>query len=442
MSTEIVEIKEWENNKILAGRELYDNKARETVALLSEKGIIEIVELKNGLCINANSYVGCIKLGDLQINVMPKIIGMPLYKLLKYAYGLRDLKLFDEAQHNIDKFPFFDILIYQLYIEVEELFVRGLNRSYIRRSNELEAPRGRIDMKKLSEHGCTQKASLPCLYFERSEDNPLNKILLSGLELGMKLVEDSKLKLQLHRLYTQMSEQISSIPLSRQTLKVAWNCVNRLTNRYKPILEIINILYESQGIQLEDGSVKMQLQGFFFDMNTFFETLISRLIRDFTEEYTLRDQYSLHDMFAYTPGFNPQRRKSPTPRPDFALMKGKKVVKLLDAKYRDLWETNLPGEMLYQLAIYAVSGIGDRTATILYPSMDKAATVQKIDINDPITSSKMASVILQPIDLVIISDLIDMDKSDKGRLSVYINSILSLEKIIRRVKFVLTITVT
>ena len=294
---------------------------------------------------------------------------------------------------------FFDILIYQLYVEIEELFIRGLNKCYIRKTNELESPRGRIDMKKLSECGGVQKASLTCVYYERSEDNLLNQVLLAGLKLGLQLAEDNKLKMKLHRLCSQMSEGISPVVLNRQTLKKVLISINRITNRYKLILEIINILYESQSIQLEDGSTKMQLQGFFFDMNRFFETLISKLIRDFVVDYSLRDQYNLHKMFAYTPGYNPKRRKSPTPRPDFALMKDGKVIKLLDAKYRDLWENKLPSEMLYQLAIYAVSGIGNRIATILYPSLDKGALVQKIDINDPMTNSKMASVILQPVDL-------------------------------------------
>ena len=409
MSLEVIEMREWEANRILIGKAFSDQKSKETAVLLKSKGIIDIIELKEGLCISTNSYVGRIKLGDLQINVMPKIHGIPLYRLLNYAYGLRDLKLFDDSEHNINDFEFFDILIYQLYVEVEELFLRGLHRSYLRLENDLESPRGRIDLRKLSERSNKQEASLPCVYFERNEDNLLNQTLLAGLELSIKLAVDTKLKIQLHRLYSQMTEGVSSVIINRQTLKMAWSSVSRLTNRYKPILEIINILYESQGIQLEDGSVKMQLHGFFFDMNKFFEILVSRLIKDFIQGYTLRDQYNLHNMFAYTPGFNPKRRKSPTPRPDFALMKGGKVVKLLDAKYRDLWETNLPGEMLYQLSIYAVSGIGDWTATIIYPSMDKKVTIQKIDINDPMTSSKLATVILQPIDLFRVALLLDSD---------------------------------
>jgi len=141
-------------------------------------------------------------------------------------------------------------------------------------------------------------------------------------------------------------------------------------------------------------------------MNAFFETLVGRLLTDYSEDYEMKDQLSLHNLFMYTPGFNPKRKRSPSPRPDYALMQEGKVAKLLDAKYRDLWEKNLPSDMLYQLAIYAVSGIGDKTATILYPAIDEAPSVQKIDINDPVSSSKMATVILQPLNLKKIADFI------------------------------------
>ncbi|MEF2115264.1 MULTISPECIES: McrC family protein [Clostridium] len=122
------------------------------------------------------------------------------------------------------------------------------------------------------------------------------------------------------------------------------------------------------------GRIDINLRGYFFDMNAFFETLIGRLLQNFSEGYSVKDQYSLHDMFIYTSRFNPYNRKSPTPRPDFALMKEGRVVKVLDAKCRDLWERSLPAKMLYQLAIYAVSGIGDKTATIVYPTLSDIPT--------------------------------------------------------------------
>lgn len=59
-------------------------------------------------------------------------------------------------------------------------------------------------------------------------------------------------------------------------------------------------------------------------------------------------------MIAYVPKHNPRRRQPPTPRPDFVLMGSPKPAAILDARYRDLWERSLPGEMLSQLAIYAM----------------------------------------------------------------------------------------
>ncbi|WP_253205591.1 hypothetical protein [Clostridium estertheticum] len=54
---------------------------------------------------------------------------MPLYKLLRYDYGLRELKLFNEAEHDVGNFKFFDLLIYELYVEAEDLLHRGIQKS-------------------------------------------------------------------------------------------------------------------------------------------------------------------------------------------------------------------------------------------------------------------------------------------------------------------------
>ncbi|MBU3176487.1 McrC family protein [Clostridium estertheticum] len=410
-----VNLKEWDSI-MLKDIELPDNDTRDIAKVLNNKGIIEIIELKDGLSISTNSYVGRIRLGELQINVYPKINGMPLYKLLRYAYGLRELKLFNEAEHDIGNFKFFDLLIYELYVEVQDLLHRGIQKSYVKRGENLSSPRGRIDINRLCGQGGITKDTLPCNYFNRDENNILNKTLLAGLKLGLNLVLETGLKIKLQRLCFSLEENISDIILTR-----ARNSINRLTRRHSAVLEVINILYESQGIQLEGSSKRINLRGYFFDMNAFFEALIGRLLQNCSEGYSVKDQYSLHDMFIYTSGFNPCNRKSPTPRPDFALMKEGRVVKLLDAKYRDLWERSLPAKMLYQLAIYAVSGIGDKTATILYPTIADIPTTAKIDINDPVSSGKIASVILQPVNLERVSELVS---GGLGELMGYVMKII------------------
>ncbi|TCT14544.1 5-methylcytosine-specific restriction enzyme subunit McrC [Natranaerovirga pectinivora] len=429
MSGLTINIREWDELLPVKGSSLYqyfleDEASRQIVSVLNEKGILNIIELKEGIKISSNSYVGKIKIGDIQINIRPKIEGMPLYKLLKYAYGLRDLNIFDEAIYDVDSFPFQDLLIYQLYAEAEDLIYRGLNKKYVRQEEDLGTPKGRINIGKLATRNHIPSATLPCSYYDRSEDNLFNRVLLAGLQLAIYLTEDLSLRIQLSRLCKTLEDNVKQIDLNRGILLKTLKSVDRLSDRYNSALELINILYESQGIQLEDGRAYMKLNGFFFDMNMFFQSLLSKLMGEYLLGFTIRDEFTLQEMFAYTPGFNPQRRYAPKPRPDFAVMNGVKVIRLLDAKYRDLWETKLPREMLYQLSIYAVSGIGNSTAKIIYPSMTSGAKLQKININNPATGDKLAEVMLQPLHMVELAQMMGLRKNDKTKLQEYITQIV------------------
>jgi 5-methylcytosine-specific restriction enzyme subunit McrC len=429
MSGLTINIREWEELLPVKGCSLYqhfleDEASRQTASVLNKKGILNIIELKDGIKISSNSYVGKIRIGDMQINIRPKIEGMPLYRLLKYAYGLRDLTIFDEAIHEVDSYPFHDLLIYQLYAEAEDLIYRGLNKKYEKKEEDLGTPKGRIDIRKLATRNHINSATLPCSYFNRSEDNLFNRVLLAGLHLAIYLTDDLSLRIQLNKLCKVLEDNVKRIELNRGVLVKAFKSVDRLSDRYVSALELINILFESQGIQLEDGSSYMKLNGFFFDMNMFFQSLLSKLMREYLHGYTIRDEFTLHEMFAYTPGFNPQRRYAPKPRPDFAVMNGVKVIRLLDAKYRDLWETKLPREMLYQLSIYAVSGIGNSTAKILYPSMTSGAKLQKISINNPATGDKYAEVMLQPLLMAELAQMIGMPTKNRTKLQEYIYEIV------------------
>ncbi len=63
--------------------------------------------------------------------------------------------------------------------------------------------------------------------------------------------------------------------------------LDRLNEKYRHALEIIKILYESQGIQPEDGSHINT--GFFFDRTVFSQALISRLFM-ISEGYKIQDE--------------------------------------------------------------------------------------------------------------------------------------------------------
>lgn len=417
MSPVTIHMKEWEKrtpderNSPLVGLSLgSDGEARAIAQKLSQSDILHVAELRDGLSIRATSHVGRITLGDVQITIRPKIDGMPFLRLLYYAYNLDNLSMQPMSRYATEQDTFQELLIAQLVEEASELIARGLQRKYVRKDEELLSPRGSIQVQRIAHQGGVIQAMLPCTYYSRIEDSYINRVLLQGLLRAAHLTVNSMLRLRLYRLARPLQESITSIHLHSHTFKKLHREMNRLTAAYKPAMTLIELLHSGAGIALDDDASVMRLPGFLFDMNLFFQALLSRLLQEHLQGYTVQDQHEIREMMRYDPLYNPRRRKAPKLRPDYVVYRRGRIVAILDAKYRDLWEESLPESMLYQLAIYALSQSGSVDVIILYPTLQDDAEEARILINSPAGGGNSARVILRPVNLLCLEKLISLPK--------------------------------
>ncbi len=411
---------EWEqrgpDHPLLAGRRLGGTQAsraevRAFVDELGRSGRLNVAELADGLSVEATSFVGSVRLGTLQVVIRPKIQGAPFLQLLRYAYGLRELDLHPDVPLDAGTDGFQDVLGHQLAEEAQELLSRGLHRKYLPEAAWLSSPRGRIDLGRYLREAGPMRAALPCTHHPRVEDHLVNRALLSGLTLAARLVVDRVLRRRLASLAAQLTPTVRPVALDASVWPALDRAGNRMTASYRPALRLIRLLHQGHGVTLGDGT-QVPLPGFLFDMNRFFQALLSRFLSEHLDGVSLRDELPLDGLMRYVPGLNPRGRHSPTPRPDFALIDAGQVIALLDAKYRDLWEKPLPREMLYQLAIYALSQGKGGSAVILYPALGPLPTEAAIELRELSAGSGRARVLLRPVDLLQLAVVL---KSADGR---------------------------
>ena len=417
MTRSAIQLTEWERREPEQGSPLWgmDLSAGRVVAEeLTRRGQLEVLELVRGVEFRASSWVGRVDLGELTVTIQPKIPGAQFLHLLRYAYGLRRLSVKDPALYGWERETFQDLIARQLASEVEELIARGLHRDYRRETAELAVPSGRIDFQRYVMAAGGGRASLPCAHHPRTHETILNRVLLAGTLLAVRATDDVELRGQLRRLGRALDIDGPPPKLNWDVLDRSRRSIDRRTRAYEPALNLICLLMQGFGISLGDSAEALRLPGFLFDMNCFFQALLSKFLGENLDGYTVRDEHRLKGMFAFAPLGNPRARRAPTPRPDFVILRGNRIASVLDAKYRDLWLHSLPREMLYQLAMYALSRSGpDRRAVILYPTLAGGAIDQTIVLHEPVDGAEKARIVLRPVELLKLERLVSASPSVK-----------------------------
>jgi 5-methylcytosine-specific restriction enzyme subunit McrC len=256
----------------------------------------------------------------------------------------------------------------------------------------------------------TEGKRLPCRHFERRINWQLNQVLRAGLNAAAGMTGDRDLRRSVHQVTEAFGDVERKTRLTSRDIESAERGLTRLTAANAPALRIIRLLHEMLGLAFEPFARSSRMPGFLFDMNIFFQRLLSRFLHDNLTSIAVADEASIRNVLTFAPEANPRRRSAPAPKPDFALFRDNTLRGFADAKYRDIWNRGFPADWLYQLSIYALAS-PIRTSVMLYATMATDARDGLVEVHQPVHGARLASVILRPVPLMRLAHLLDPDRA-------------------------------
>lgn len=403
-----VRLVEWETREAgrdpkdpLAGRTLDDPAHRAVAERLGRR--LQVYETRHGLGIAAEQSVGSVRLGDLDIRVRPKLAVEDLWHILAYALGFEDVLQPDVTASALADCEVPDLLALLLLREAERLRRRGLRRRYVERSAWTPLPRGRIDVAALAR--VPPRETLRCTWAEASTDTPDNQVVRAGLALARRLVRSPAVAARLGRAEATWSEVCTRPALTRALLDRVDRERTRLTAAYASAHRLVRWIREGSSLDPELAEGEEELPGVLWDMARLFERFVARFLGEHLRGLEVDAQAALPHLYRRI--HDPRGGRLPRPRPDLVVRDGAAVVGVYDTKYRDLWDTKLPREILYQMSVYALAwskaGV-PVPAVVLYPQVG----VPRPDIVLGLTPALAPStrIVLRGVDWVVAARMV------------------------------------
>ena len=241
---------------------------------------LQIEELRRGLRVRTQSWVGVVRLPTVEIRVVPKVTGdqLGLVRLLEYASGVDALiRLSDGATLEASGDSLFELVVL-LFVEASERVLRrGLLSGYVEREDDLPIARGRIlgDRQLLERFG--QLDRIICRFDELEHDVVENQLLTAALQVASPRVTSVGLQRRISRLRGVLEPICDTNQLNLAGARTTMT-YNRLNAHYETAHQLVWLLFDALGIDDLFAPGEAQSFSFLLNMNQLFERFVTRVV--------------------------------------------------------------------------------------------------------------------------------------------------------------------
>jgi 5-methylcytosine-specific restriction enzyme subunit McrC len=325
--------------------------------LVRHRGHVELLPTRRRgrYRLTPTGHVGTIIAPDTRLVIRPKVPVSNLFHLLDPAAPLPTVVDSTAVEPGTEAL---DFLAGRLACLLGERAAAGLHRAYAERVEQGPFLHGRLDVPAQLRDPNGRRDQLHCRYEEFSVDVPCNQVPRATAELVLRspLVADS-VRAVLRRSLQDFAG-VTSVPLGPDSFQAA--APDRLTEAYRPLLEVCRLLADSLAPQEEGGAVACP--AFLLDMECVFERYVTAgVVRAFAED--ARVTVAVQPLY---------RADQPVPdqpdipmRPDVVIERGEGRRAIVDAKWKRLGRALVTSDV-YQVLAYATA-LGAGRAVLVYP---------------------------------------------------------------------------
>ena len=332
----------------------------------------KVFKRKNG-GLAANNHVGVVTTPrGLVLQILPKIdfggttdsdhekCKKVFLQMLRCWRGLSEA-LSESGIRAMSRFPMLDVFVRQFLVNVNGLARAGLARRYIPVEENLPYLRGRLHFQGQLRENIANESRFFVTHEVLSVNRPVNRLIRSTLSRLVHVTRSEENLLLLRQLMAKFEEVPQSTNLHSDWEK---HHVDRSMQLYAPVMQWVGLFLFNKGLTTFSGHHSNI--SLLFPMEKVFENFVTHSFSRHQKQYSVAAQHPRKYLATI------EGREAFMTMPDIVLREGDRVKFILDAKWKDIDESNddpkhgIDQADMYQLYAYG-KRYGCQGVALVYP---------------------------------------------------------------------------